>query len=120
MKTLIFTPPDETGIMTAHTVPYAGNHDTRLGCAKACEGRRHSGALSFRAALGGNGFVCARASRAAVYFIGKFKRLFRPPSRSHAPAGGHTSLAAMAAAPARSEAGRDNARPGHAAWDGVG
>jgi hypothetical protein len=31
MKTLVFTPPDATGIMVLHIVPFAGHHDTRLG-----------------------------------------------------------------------------------------
>ena len=31
MKTGVFTPPYETGIIVAHIVPYAGSHDTRLG-----------------------------------------------------------------------------------------
>src|SRR5215510_14568872 len=31
MKTCVFTPPHETGILVAHINPYAGNHDTRLG-----------------------------------------------------------------------------------------
>jgi hypothetical protein len=31
MQTCVFTPPDETGIIVAHIVPYAGSHDTRLG-----------------------------------------------------------------------------------------
>ena len=31
MKTCIFTPPHETGIIAAHIVPYARSHDTRLG-----------------------------------------------------------------------------------------
>ena len=31
MKMFIFTPPDETGILVAHIIPYAGSHDTRLG-----------------------------------------------------------------------------------------
>jgi hypothetical protein len=31
MKTCVFTPPHETGILVAHIIPYAGSHDTRLG-----------------------------------------------------------------------------------------
>jgi hypothetical protein len=31
MKTCVFTPPYETGIIVAHIVPYTGSHDTRLG-----------------------------------------------------------------------------------------
>ena len=31
MKPFVFTPPDETGILVAHIIPYAGSHDTRLG-----------------------------------------------------------------------------------------
>src|SRR5215470_780650 len=31
MKMFVFTPPDETGILVAHVIPYAGSHDTRLG-----------------------------------------------------------------------------------------
>jgi len=31
MKTCVFTPPHETGILVAHSIPDAGSHDTRLG-----------------------------------------------------------------------------------------
>jgi hypothetical protein len=31
MKTCVFTPTHETGILVAHIIPYAGSHDTRLG-----------------------------------------------------------------------------------------
>ena len=31
MKTCVFTPAHETGILVAHIIPYAGSHDTRLG-----------------------------------------------------------------------------------------
>jgi hypothetical protein len=31
MKTCVFTPPHETGILVADIIPYAGSHDTRLG-----------------------------------------------------------------------------------------
>ena len=31
MQTCVFTPTDETGILVAHSLPYAGSHDTRLG-----------------------------------------------------------------------------------------
>jgi hypothetical protein len=31
MKTCVFTPPHETGIIVAHIISYTGSHDTRLG-----------------------------------------------------------------------------------------
>jgi hypothetical protein len=31
MKTCVFTPAHETGILVADIIPYAGSHDTRLG-----------------------------------------------------------------------------------------
>ncbi len=31
MKTCVFTPSHETGILVAYIIPYAGSHDTRLG-----------------------------------------------------------------------------------------
>ena len=31
MKTCVFTPSHETGILVAHILPYARSHDTRLG-----------------------------------------------------------------------------------------
>jgi len=31
MKTCVFTPTHETGILMADILPYAGSHDTRLG-----------------------------------------------------------------------------------------
>jgi len=31
MKTCVFTPPHETGILVAYIIPYAGSHDIRLG-----------------------------------------------------------------------------------------
>jgi hypothetical protein len=31
MKTCVFTPSHETGILMAYIIPYAGSHDTRLG-----------------------------------------------------------------------------------------
>ena len=31
MKTCVFTPTHETGILVAHIIPDAGSHDTRLG-----------------------------------------------------------------------------------------
>jgi hypothetical protein len=31
MKTCIFTPSHETGILVADIIPHAGSHDTRLG-----------------------------------------------------------------------------------------
>jgi hypothetical protein len=31
MQTCVFTPPDETGILVAHIVPYTGRHESRLG-----------------------------------------------------------------------------------------
>jgi hypothetical protein len=31
MKAFVFTPPDETGIIALHIVPFVGSRDTRLG-----------------------------------------------------------------------------------------
>src|SRR6266849_4910881 len=55
MKTCVFTPPHETGILVADIIPYAGSHDTRLG--------RESSRP-----LGGNGAFCALTGRAAFLF----------------------------------------------------
>ena len=56
MKTCVFTPTHETGILIADILPYAGSHDTRLG-------RESSGPLApsgshfFQAAEGQGIFV---------------------------------------------------------------
>ena len=47
MKTHVFTPSHETGILVAHILLYAGSDDTRL-CAKARSQRRYPGAIFFR------------------------------------------------------------------------
>jgi hypothetical protein len=70
MKTLVFTPPDETGILVTHIVPNAGSHDTRLGRESSWP-TAPFGAHFFQAALGVKRFVCAQTSRAAFLFRGK-------------------------------------------------
>jgi len=55
MKTCVFTPPYETGIIVAHIVPYAGSHDTRLGRESSWP-QVLSGIHFFQAADGQRGF----------------------------------------------------------------
>jgi hypothetical protein len=47
MKTCVFTPPHEPGILVTHIIPYAGSHDTRLGRESSWP-RRHPGPIFFR------------------------------------------------------------------------
>jgi hypothetical protein len=54
MKTCVFTPPHETGILVAHIVPYAGSHDTRLGRESSWP-QAPSGTRFFQAADGQGG-----------------------------------------------------------------
>ena len=54
MKTYVFTPPDETGILVA-IVLYAGSHDTRLGRESSWP-KAPSGTHFFQAAAGQGGF----------------------------------------------------------------
>jgi hypothetical protein len=85
MKTFVFTPPDETGILVAHIVPYAGSHDTRLGRESSWL-QAPAGSIFFRPLMV-KGLFCALTSRAAFLFRGNFKRTFLP-----APPGAHPSV----------------------------
>ena len=73
MKTFVFTPPDETGRIVTSVIPNAGSRDTRLGC-ESSRRKAPSGTISFQAALGVRGLVCAQTGRAAFLFRGKNKR----------------------------------------------
>src|SRR5437879_4478209 len=99
MKTFVFTPPHETGIIVVHIVLCAGSHDTRLGressWRKAPFGTHFFRPLMVKWAFG------ALTGRAAFLFRRKSKSLFRPAPWPHAAAG-PSSLAAMAATPAPS------------------
>ena len=57
MKTFVFTPPDETGILVAHIVPYAGSHDTRLGRESSWP-KAPCGTHFFQATAGQGCFLC--------------------------------------------------------------
>ena len=56
MKTCVFTPAHETGILRAHSIPYASSHDTRLGRESSWP-QAPSGVHFFQAAEGQGGFV---------------------------------------------------------------
>src|SRR5215216_838612 len=56
MKTCVFTPTHETGILVAHIIPYAGSHDTRLGRESAWP-LAPSGTHFFQAAEGQGTFL---------------------------------------------------------------
>jgi hypothetical protein len=59
MKTLVFTPPDETGIRVTHIVPNAGSHDTRLGRESSWPTAPFGAGPFFSGRFGGQG-VCLR------------------------------------------------------------
>ena len=67
MKTCVFTPAHETGILVAHSLPYAGSHDTRLGRESSWP-LVPSGTHVFFRPLRVKGFFCARTGRAAFLF----------------------------------------------------
>src|SRR5215813_3065552 len=67
MKTCVFTPTHETGILMADIIPYAGNHDTRLGRESSWP-LVPAGTHVFFRPLGVKGFFCARTGRAAFLF----------------------------------------------------
>ena len=67
MKTCVFTPAHETGILVAHIIPYAGSHDTRLGRESSWP-LVPSGTHSFFRPLRVKGLFCARTGRAAFLF----------------------------------------------------
>ena len=89
MKMFVFTPPDETGILVAHVIPYAGSHDTRLGRESSWPKAR-CGTHFFRPLLV-KGVFCALTGRAVFVFRGKNKsptrprRLRCPPHAAAAP-----------------------------------
>jgi hypothetical protein len=56
MKTCVFTPPHETGILVAHSIPYAGGYDTRLGRESSWP-QAPSGTHFFQAAYGQGAFL---------------------------------------------------------------
>jgi hypothetical protein len=56
MKTCVFTPPHETGILVAHSIPYAGSRDTRLGRESSWP-LAPSGTYFFQAAEGQGAFL---------------------------------------------------------------
>jgi hypothetical protein len=66
MKTCVFTPPHETGILVAHIIPYAVAMTLAWG-AKVRGRWRHLGAIFFRP-LRVKGLFCARTGRAAFLF----------------------------------------------------
>jgi len=55
MKTYVFTPPYETGVLVAHIIPYTGRHETRLGRESSWP-KAPSGTHFFQAADGQGGF----------------------------------------------------------------
>jgi hypothetical protein len=56
MKTCVFTPSHETGILMADIIPYAGSHDTRLG-RESLWPQVPSGTHVLQAAEGQGGFL---------------------------------------------------------------
>ena len=68
MKTCVFTPSHETGILVAHIIPYAGSHDTRLGRESSWP-QGHPGPIFFRPLMV-KGVFCALTGRAAFLFRG--------------------------------------------------
>jgi hypothetical protein len=67
MKTCVFTPTHETGILMADSIPYAGSHDTRLGRESSWP-LASAGTHVFSRPLRVKGFFCALAGRAAFLF----------------------------------------------------
>jgi hypothetical protein len=67
MKTCVFTPTHETGILMADILPYAGSHDTRLGRESSWPLAASRDPCFFRP-LRVKGFFCARTGRAAFLF----------------------------------------------------
>src|SRR5262245_11663708 len=67
MKTCVFTPTHETGILMADIIPYAGSHDTRLGRESSWP-LAPAGAHVFFRPLRVKGLFCALAGRAAFLF----------------------------------------------------
>ena len=55
MKTCVFTPPHETGILVTHILSYAGSRDTRLG--RESSGPKAPSGPIFQAA-DGQGLFC--------------------------------------------------------------
>jgi hypothetical protein len=57
MTTCVFTPPHETGILVAHSIPYASSHDPRVGRERSWP-HAPSGIHVFQAADGQRGSLC--------------------------------------------------------------
>src|SRR5712692_2527203 len=68
MKTCVFTPPHETGILVTHIIPYAGSHDTRLGRESSWP-KVPRDPFFFRPLMV-KGVLCALIGRAAFLFRG--------------------------------------------------
>ena len=66
MKTCVFTPAHETGILRAHSIPYASSHDTRLG-RESSRPKAPSGVHFFQAAEGQGDFL--RPDRESGVFV---------------------------------------------------
>ena len=71
MKTYVFTPTHETGILVADIIPYADSHDTRLGRESSWP-PAPSGTHFFQAAEG-QGVSVPWTGRAAFLFRGNVK-----------------------------------------------
>jgi len=71
MKTCVFTPPHETGILVADIIPYAGSHDTRLG--RESSWPQVPSGIHFFRPLMVKGVFCALTGRAAFLFRGHVK-----------------------------------------------
>ena len=74
MKTCVFTPSHETGILVADIIPYAGSHDTRLGRESSWP-QGPSGPYYFFRPLKVKGVLCALTGRAAFLFRGNVRNL---------------------------------------------
>src|SRR4029450_2790414 len=69
MKTCVFTPAHETGILVAHIIPYAGSHDTRLGRESAWP-LAPSGSHVFSGRCGSRGFFAPWPVERRFCFVG--------------------------------------------------
>ena len=74
MKTCVFTPSHETGILVADIIPDAGSHDTRLGRESSWP-QAPSGIHFFRPLMV-KGIFCALTGRAAFLFRGNVNNLY--------------------------------------------
>jgi hypothetical protein len=83
MRTCVFTPPHETGILVAHIVPDTGSHDTRLG--RESSWPKVLFGIHFYRPLMVKGAFCALIGKAAFLFRGKFKYALHLPTLAHCP-----------------------------------